>query len=158
MCSVLSNRTVERVSKAVPYLLSSRRKGDPLRLVADSIKLRRALRCTAKMAGIEQIVATAWEYRDKRQQAAFSRALREIAGQGKLVKTGQSFRWNEGTGQYWGTYCGCTFHSPYARDYHVPWPPPRDSEIAWLVQARDDGRFAVIELVARSRSAFSAAL
>ena len=34
----------------------------------------------------------------------------------------------------------------------------RDSEIAWLVLARDDGRFAVIELVARSRSAFSAAL
>ena len=82
------------------------------------------------MAGIEQIVATAWEYRDKRQQAAFSRALREIAGQGKLVKTGQSIMRNEGTGQYWGTYCGCNFHSPYARDYHVPWPPPRDSEIA----------------------------
>jgi UDP-glucose-4-epimerase GalE len=63
-------RAVERVTgKAVPYVVSPRREGDPPRLVADSTKLRRTLGWAPELAEIEQIVATAWEYRRRRRTA-----------------------------------------------------------------------------------------
>jgi len=42
------------------------------------------------------------------------------------------------------------------RPQYVPWPPSRDPNgiIAWSVLSSDDGRFALIELVARNRAAF----
>jgi hypothetical protein len=46
------------------------------------------------------------------------------------------------------------------RPQYVPWPPTRDPNgiIAWSVLPSDDGRFALIELVARNRSAFQSLL
>jgi len=58
---------VETVTgRKVPYVIGPRREGDPAELVADSTKLRRTLNWTPRYSGLREIVASAWEFEQKR--------------------------------------------------------------------------------------------
>jgi UDP-glucose-4-epimerase GalE len=58
---------VEAVTgKKVPYVIGPRRAGDPPELVADSAKLRKALRWEPKYIDLREIVRTAYEFEEKR--------------------------------------------------------------------------------------------
>ena len=60
-------RAVEEVAgEKVPYVVGPRRDGDPAELVADSTKLRSALKWTPRYSGLREIVASAWEFERKR--------------------------------------------------------------------------------------------
>jgi UDP-glucose-4-epimerase GalE len=61
-------RAVEEVTgKKVPYVIGPRREGDPPELVADSSKLRRALKWTPRYSDLRDIVSTAWNFEQKRK-------------------------------------------------------------------------------------------
>ncbi len=61
-------RTVEEVTgRKVPCVMGPRREGDPAELVADSTKLRNVLKWTPRYSGLREIVASAWEFEEKRQ-------------------------------------------------------------------------------------------
>jgi UDP-glucose-4-epimerase GalE len=62
---------VEAVTgEKVPYTIGPRRAGDPPELVADSGKLRKTLGWTPAYTELRDIVATAWEFEQKRLLAA----------------------------------------------------------------------------------------
>jgi UDP-glucose-4-epimerase GalE len=59
---------VEEVTgKKVPYVIGPRREGDPPELVADSAKLRRIFNWTPHYSELRDIVATAWNFEQKRK-------------------------------------------------------------------------------------------
>jgi UDP-glucose-4-epimerase GalE len=61
-------RAVEEVTgKKVPYVIGLRREGDPPELVADSSKLRLALKWTPRYSDLRDIVSTAWNFEQKRK-------------------------------------------------------------------------------------------
>ena len=61
-------RAVEEITgKKVPYVVGPRREGDPAELVADSAKLRRALKWTPRYSDLHDIVSTAWNFEQKRK-------------------------------------------------------------------------------------------
>ena len=61
-------RAVEEITgKRVPYIVGPRREGDPAELVADSAKLRRALKWTPRYSDLHDIVSTAWNFEQKRK-------------------------------------------------------------------------------------------
>jgi UDP-glucose-4-epimerase GalE len=61
-------RAVEEVTgKKVPYVMGTRRAGDPAELVADSSKLRRALRWEPRYSEMRNIVQSAWNFEQKRR-------------------------------------------------------------------------------------------
>jgi UDP-glucose 4-epimerase len=51
----------------VPYVIGPRREGDPPELVADSAKLRRIFNWTPHYSELRDIVATAWNFEQKRK-------------------------------------------------------------------------------------------
>jgi UDP-glucose 4-epimerase len=60
-------RAVEQVTgRKVPHEMGPRREGDPAVLVANSDKLRRMLGWTPRFTEIKDIVATAWQFEQKR--------------------------------------------------------------------------------------------
>ncbi|MGD0135598.1 MAG: UDP-glucose 4-epimerase GalE [Bryobacteraceae bacterium] len=60
-------RAVEQVTgRQVPHQMGPRREGDPAVLVANSDKLRRTLGWKPKFTEIKDIVATAWQFEQKR--------------------------------------------------------------------------------------------
>ena len=60
-------RAVEEVTgRKVPYVIGPRREGDPPELVADSSKLRRALKWAPKSSELHDIVSTAWHFECQR--------------------------------------------------------------------------------------------
>ncbi len=60
-------KAVEEVTgKKVPYVVGPRREGDPAELVADSTKLRRELKWTPRESALHDIVASAWNFEQKR--------------------------------------------------------------------------------------------
>jgi UDP-glucose-4-epimerase GalE len=60
-------RTVEEVTgQKVPHTIGPRREGDPAELVADSSKLRRALKWTPRHSSLHDIVSTAWNFERRR--------------------------------------------------------------------------------------------
>ncbi len=62
-------RGVEEVTgKKVPYVVGARREGDPAALVANADKLRTVLRWTPRFAKIEDIIASAWEFEQRRER------------------------------------------------------------------------------------------
>jgi UDP-glucose 4-epimerase len=63
-------RAVEQVTgRKVPHEMGPRREGDPAVLVANSDKLRRTLGWKPKFTEIKDIVATAWQFEQKRPAA-----------------------------------------------------------------------------------------
>jgi UDP-glucose-4-epimerase GalE len=61
-------RAVEEVTgQKVPYVMGTRRAGDPAELVADSSKLRRALRWEPRYSEMRNIVQSAWNFEQKRR-------------------------------------------------------------------------------------------
>jgi UDP-glucose 4-epimerase len=61
-------KAVEEVTgKKVPYVIGPRRDGDPVELVADSTKLRGMLKWTPRYSGLREIVVSAWQFEQKRQ-------------------------------------------------------------------------------------------
>jgi UDP-glucose 4-epimerase len=63
-------RAVEDVTgKKVPYKMGPRRAGDPPRLVANSEKLKKSLGWKPKFPDLKAIVATAWQFEQKRATA-----------------------------------------------------------------------------------------
>lgn len=61
-------RAVEEVTgKKVPCVIGPRREGDPPELVADSSKLRRALKWAPRSSELRDIVSTAWNYECRRK-------------------------------------------------------------------------------------------
>ncbi len=50
----------------VPHTVGPRREGDPAALVADSTKLKRTLGWKPKFTEINDVVATAWQFEQKR--------------------------------------------------------------------------------------------
>jgi UDP-glucose 4-epimerase len=64
-------RAVEEVTgKRVPCVIGPRREGDPPALVADSTRLRRALNWNPRYSGLRDIVASAWNFEQKRRNGA----------------------------------------------------------------------------------------
>jgi len=64
-------RAVERaIGRKVPREIGARREGDPAVLVANSDKLKRTLGWKPKFTEIEDIVATAWQFEQKRAALA----------------------------------------------------------------------------------------
>jgi UDP-glucose-4-epimerase GalE len=62
-------RAVEQVTgRKVPHEMGPRREGDPAVLVANSDKLRRTLGWKPKFTEIKDIVATAWQFEQKRPE------------------------------------------------------------------------------------------
>jgi len=62
-------RAVEKVmGKRVPYEIGPRREGDAAVLVANSDKLKQKLGWKAKFSELEDIVATAWQFEEKRAE------------------------------------------------------------------------------------------
>jgi len=60
-------RAVEEVTgRKVPYTMGPRRAGDPPRLVANSEKLKQSLGWEPKFPELKDIVATAWQFEQKR--------------------------------------------------------------------------------------------
>jgi len=60
-------RAVEEVTgRKVPYTMGPRRPGDPPRLVANSEKLKQSLGWEPKFPELKDIVATAWQFEQKR--------------------------------------------------------------------------------------------
>jgi len=60
-------RAVEEVTgRKVPYTMGPRRAGDPPRLVANSEKLKHSLGWQPKFPDLKDIVATAWQFEQKR--------------------------------------------------------------------------------------------
>jgi len=62
------NAVEEVTGKKVPYVAGPRRAGDPAELVADSTKLRSMLHWTPRYSGLQEIVASAWEFEQKRKR------------------------------------------------------------------------------------------
>jgi UDP-glucose-4-epimerase GalE len=63
-------RAVEQVTgRKVPHEIGPRRAGDPAVLVADSDKLKQALGWKPRFTAIKDIVATAWQFENKRAAA-----------------------------------------------------------------------------------------
>ncbi len=63
-------RAVEQVTgRKVPHEMGPRREGDPAILVANSDKLRRTLGWKPKFTEIKDVVATAWQFEQKRPAA-----------------------------------------------------------------------------------------
>jgi UDP-glucose-4-epimerase GalE len=63
--------TVERVTgRKVPWTLGARRDGDPPELVADSSKLRRQLGWQPAIAGLEEMILSAWSFDQRRHGAS----------------------------------------------------------------------------------------
>jgi UDP-glucose 4-epimerase len=70
-------QAVEAVTgEKVPYTIGPRRAGDPPELVADSGKLRKTLGWMPKYTELPDIVATAWEFEQKRLIATEARGPR----------------------------------------------------------------------------------
>lgn len=57
---------LEKLGHTVPYRISSRRSGDPARLVANPLKAKAVLNWCPKQSSIENILSTAWAW-DSRQ-------------------------------------------------------------------------------------------
>ena len=59
-------RTVERITgRRIPVINDARRPGDPATLIASPEQARRVLGWNAKYAGLDEIVATAWQWQEK---------------------------------------------------------------------------------------------
>jgi UDP-glucose 4-epimerase len=59
-------RTVERIiGRRVSVIPDARRPGDPPTLIASPEQARRVLGWNAKYVGLDEIVATAWQWQDK---------------------------------------------------------------------------------------------
>jgi UDP-glucose 4-epimerase len=57
----------ERITgRKIPVSIGSRRVGDPARLVASSVKIKRALDWRPAWSGLDQIIETAWRWHQKR--------------------------------------------------------------------------------------------
>jgi len=70
-------RAVEEVTREkVPYVVGPRRDGDPAALVADSAKLRQMLKWTPRYSELREIVASAWEFEQKREERTTAEARR----------------------------------------------------------------------------------
>lgn len=68
-------KAVEQVTgRKVPHKIGARRAGDPPILVADSAKLKRTLRWKPKFTEVKDIVATAWQFENKRAAAREGKA------------------------------------------------------------------------------------
>lgn len=56
-------RSVEEVTgRKAPYVVGARREGDPPALVANADKLRSVLGWTPRLAGVREIVESAWRF------------------------------------------------------------------------------------------------
>lgn len=63
--------SVERVTGSkVPFVMGQRREGDPPELVADSAKLRNQLGWSPAIAGLDEMIASAWAFDSKAHGAA----------------------------------------------------------------------------------------
>ena len=63
--------SVERVTgRKVPFVMGQRREGDPPELVADSAKLRNQLGWSPAIAGLDEMIASAWAFDCKAHGAA----------------------------------------------------------------------------------------
>lgn len=61
----------ERVTgRSVPWTLGARREGDPPELVADSVKLRNQLSWRPAIAGLDDMIASAWAFDRQRRGSA----------------------------------------------------------------------------------------
>jgi len=64
-------RVTEKVTgRSVPVVYGKRRPGDPPRLVAKAVKAQRTLRWKPKHSSLENILATAWNWHQKKQRMA----------------------------------------------------------------------------------------
>jgi UDP-glucose-4-epimerase GalE len=57
----------EITGKKLPHVIGRRREGDPPELVADSGKLREKLKWTPRHSDLQEIVATAWRFEQRRR-------------------------------------------------------------------------------------------